>query len=180
MRKRDGFLLISVLLITILLLTLGLTFLSQRSLQYRRAVLFENATQARAFAESGLDDALTKFRWDLEFPPLAKDQDSFTYTEEIVADGARVGGYRVTLEGRKRFPPHCIWIIRSVGEAGSNPTRPVAQRTLQLELDVAPRLRDDTTTTLYEIFRTHPDAPNTPPNNPNYFRVIHFQDLGGL
>ena len=167
---RQGFMLVSVLLITVILMTLGMTFLGKRSLQYRRAALFEAAAQARAFAESGLEDALIKFRWDLEYPPLSKEQNAFTYNDDFTAGGTRIGGYKVTLDGAKRFAPYSIWIITSVGDAGDNPNSPVALRTLQLEFDVSKFLRTDHT--------IHP--PSDPAGNPYYYDVINFRDLGGL
>lgn len=169
--SRKGFLLVSVLLITAILLTLGMTFLGKRSLQYRRSALFESAAQARAFAESGLEDALIKFRWDLEYPPLSKDQHAFTYNDDFTAsDGSRIGGFKVTLDGSKRFPPYSIWVITSVGDVGEDPDKPVALRTLQLEFDVAKHYRTDHT--------IHP--PSDGATNPFYYQVINFRDLGGL
>lgn len=163
-KGRRGFLLVSVLLITMILLTLGLTFLGKRALQYRRASLAEQAAYARALAESGLDDALTKLRRDLEFPPLARDQAAFSYTEEVNADsGERLGAYRVTIDGNHRFPPYSVWVITSVGESGADPAKPLATRTLRLEFDLSAGLRGE------------PDK-----GNPNYYQVINFEDLGGL
>lgn len=163
MTFRRGFLLVSVLLITMILLTLGLTFLGKRAIQYRRATLAEQAAYARALAESGLDDALTKLRRDLEFPPLARDQEALSYTEEVKVEGERVGAYRVTVDGTYRFPPYSVWVITSVGESGDKPGKPIATRTLRVEFDISAGLRGQ------------PEVAN-----PYYFSVINFQDMGGL
>ncbi len=170
MEKR-AFLLVSVLLISVLLLTLGMTFMSRRALQYRRAGLWEAASQARSFAESGLEDALAKFRRDLEFPPLSKDQTAFTYSDDILDDsGTRLGGFKVTLDGSKRFAPYTIWIITSQGDTGEDPLDPLALRTLRIELDVSKHVRGDTA--FY--------VPSHAATNPFYYEVLDFRDLGGL
>ena len=165
-----GFMLVSVLLITMLLLTLGMTFLGKRAIQYRRAALYEAGAQARAYAESGLEDALIKFRWDLEFPPLSKDQRAFTYTEDFVEDGNRLGGYKVTLGGNRRCAPYAIWLITSEGDVGEDPSKPKALRTLEIEFDVSKHLRGD--------LDYHP--PSDGATNPYFYDVINFRDLGGL
>lgn len=169
-KNSRGFLLVSVLLITMILLSLGLTFLSKRSIQYRRAAFAEQAAMARALAESGMEDALTKFQRDLEFPPLSKDQNSFSYSEEVTVGGTYSGAYRVTLDGSRRFPPYSIWTINVQGESGPNPMRPVAARTLRAEFDVSRHARND----------PGPFALNDPATNLFYYKIINFQDLGGL
>lgn len=161
--RRRGFLLVTVLLITMILLTLGLTFLGKRSIQYRRATLYESAARARALAESGLEDALSKLRRDIEFPPLSKDQTAFSYVEEVRAGGERIGSYRVTLDGRKRYAPYAVWLITSQGEAGSDPANPLSIRTLRIEVDIHEKNRLDKTL-----------------SNPYYYDIINFQDMGGL
>jgi Tfp pilus assembly protein PilX len=162
MRPR-GFLLVSVLLITTLLLTLGLTFLGKRAIQYRRAAMYESAARARALAESGLEDALCKLRRDIEFPPLSKDQNVFSYVEEVEVAGDRIGAYRVTLDGSKRYAPYGVWLITSQGEAGGTPANPASVRTFRAEVDVYRLDRIDKTL-----------------NNAYYYDVINFQDMGGL
>lgn len=168
--RQRAFLLVSVLLIAVLILTLGVTFMSRRALQYRRAALWEAASQARAFAESGLEDALAKFRRDLEFPPLSKDQQAFTYSDDILDGPTRLGGFKVTLDGSKRFPPYKIWIVTSQGDTGDDPRNPMALRTLQLEIDVSKHQRGDS------AFYT----PSHAATNPFYYKVLDFRDLGGL
>ncbi len=158
-----GFLLVSVLLITVILLTLGLSFLGKRAIQYRRAVFAEQAAQAKALSESGLDDAIAKLQWDLEFPPLSLDQTAFTYTEEVKNSFGRVGSYQVTLDGTYRFPPYSVWIVTVRGEFGPDPVAPLAVRTLRAEFDVSKKLRDA-----------------KKKKNPYYHEVINFQDLGAL
>ena len=162
-RSRRGFLLVSVLLITMILLTLGLTFLGKRAIQYRRAALVEQASRARALAESGLDEALAKLRRDIEFPPLSKDQNVFSYAEEIEVEGERVGSYRVTLDGTRRFVPYAVWVITCQGEAGADARHPDAVRTLRIEVDIHPKKRT-----------------NKAVANPYYYDIINFEDLGGL
>lgn len=163
MSRRRGFLLVSVLLITLILLTLGLTFLGKKAIQYRRAGLYEQAAIARSLAESGLEDALAKLRRDLEFPPLSKDQEAFSYSETVKVGSDRIGSYQVTLDGARRFPPYQIWIITSQGESGGDATSPLAKRALRIEFDVSLQMRDDDSVV-----------------NPYYFKVINFEDLGGL
>lgn len=153
----------SVLLITMILLVLGVTFLGKRTLQYRRAAMFEESARAKALAESGLEDALAKMRRDIEFPPLSKDQMVFSYTEELVVDGERVGCFRVTMDGTRRYVPYSVWVITSQGEAGPDPNKPTAIRGFRAEVDVHPKNRSN----------------KAMPNN-YYFDVINFQDLGGL
>lgn len=157
---RRGFLLVSVLLITVLLLIMGLAFLGKRAMQYRRAALAETAAQARALAASGLEDTLAKFSTDLEFPPLSNDQDVMTYTEEVSVGGRDVGSYTVTIDGTHRNPPYSVWVVTSRGEVG----RPVvATRILKMEVDLSSKRRD---------------APTS--DNPDYYRVVNFQDEGSL
>ena len=163
MTSRRGFMLVSVLLITMILLTLGLTFLGKRAIQYRRAALYEHAARARSLAESGLDEALAKLRRDIEFPPLSKDQSSFSYVEEIEVGGERLGSYRVTMDGSRRFVPYSVWVITSQGESGPDARNPAAIRTLRCEVDVYPNKR------------TQRSVPN-----PYFYDVINFEDLGGL
>lgn len=162
--------LVSVLLITLILITLGLAFLGKRAIQYRRAAAYEQAVRARALAESGLEDALTKLRRDLEFPPLSKDQSAFSYTEQVTLGAERIGSYRVTLDGRWRFPPYSIWVITSQGEVGGVATNPSAKRSYRAEFDVSKHQRNDPT----------PRSESQNPTNPYFFQVINFQDLGGL
>lgn len=161
--KQRGFLLVSVLLISIILLVLGMTFLGKRTIQYRRATLFEEAARARALADAGLEDCLAKLRRDLEFPPLSKDQTVFSYAEEVVVGGTRVGRFRVVMDGTRRFAPFGIWLITSHGEAGSDPQNPTSVRTYRAEVDIYPH-----------------DRSNKAAGNPYYYDIINFQDMGGL
>lgn len=155
MKLRRGFLLVSALLITLILLTLGLTFLGKRSVQYRRVAAAEASAQARALAESGLEDALLKLRRDLEFPPVRQDQSSFTYTEEVNFDSQRLGGYQVTIDASFRQHPFRILTIRATGMAGPDPNQPTAKRTIEAEFDVHTQRE-------------------------TYYHLINYQDLGGL
>lgn len=155
MRVRRGFLLISALLITVILLTLGLSFLGKRSTQYRRVAAVEASTQARELAESGLEDALLKFRRDIEFPPVRVDQTVFTYTEEVVIDSERLGGYQVSIDATYRQYPFRMLIIRSIGMAGPDPEHPTARRMIQAEFDIDP-------------------------TRETYYQLLNYQDLGGL
>ncbi len=160
--KEHGFLLVSVLLITIILFTVGLAFLGKRAIQYRRAATRERSAQAKALAESGLEDALAKLRRDLEFPPLSADQRTFSYSEVVRRGGVTVGSYSVTVDGTYRFPPFLIWVITTEGIIGES-TSPQARRTLRAEFDISTHLRNNPST-----------------HNPHYYKVIEFQDLGGL
>lgn len=162
-KRGKGFLLASVLMITMILMTLGLTFLGKRAIQYRRVALIESAAQARALAESGLEDALSKLRRDIEFPPLSKDQNVFSYVEEVIVEGERVGAFRVTMDGSRRYVPVAVWLITVQGEVGEDPQNPVALRSLRAEIDISEDDRTDKTQ-----------------RNPYYYNIINFQDLGGL
>lgn len=157
-------------MISMILLCLGLTFLGKRAIQYRRAAYAEKAALARCLAESGLDDAFTKFRRDIEFPPLSRDQKTFSYSEEMTVDGEPIGSYRVTLDGSRRLRPHCIWVITVQGVAGADPFKPDATRILRAEIDVEKHGRSDTS--------VHDYAEE--PTNTNFYHIINFEDLGGL
>ncbi|MFA5504582.1 MAG: hypothetical protein WC314_13245 [Vulcanimicrobiota bacterium] len=162
--KKKGFLLVTVLLLTVVLITAGLAFLGKRAVQYRRAALLEASSQARALAEAGLEDAMIKFRRDLEFPPLSLDQSEFTYTESFQdADGDTLGYYTVTIDGSYRDPPYLFLIVSAEGRVGADPIKPLASRTLRVEIDL-------------DLFAA--GAPDT--FNPYFRAVRNFEDLGGI
>jgi len=161
--KRRGFLLVTVLLLMILMLTLGMTFLGKRSAQYRRASLVEQALVARSLAEAGMEDARLKLQRDLLFPQQSDDQTLFSYSEVMSVNGVRVGSYTVTIDNTYKAPPFLILVVRSMGQAGRDPSNPTATRRFRAEYDLSQQMRDN-------------------PSNPNAFyrQLIQFQDLGGL
>lgn len=167
--KRRGFMLILSLLLLIILLVLGLGMMGKKVAQYRGAIQVGPATQALAIAESGLTDVLTKLNKDPDFPPAGdQTQSIYTYTENFLdLDGATVlGSYTIVLDCSLMTDPagtnpYGIYRIYSTGVFGAS-DRPLAQRRLYAELDAAPWLRSD------------PSLPN-----PNHFKLVNFQDLGG-
>ena len=163
MRSR-GFLLVSVLLISIVLITVGLAFLGKRAVQYRRAAMLEASAHSRALAEAGMEDAMIKFRRDLEFPQMSLDQSEFSYTESVKGiDDEILGYYTVTIDGRFRDPPYLLLIVTSEERSGPDPTNPLATRTFRAEID-------------QDLF-----LPTVPLSLNPYFRAIrNFEDLGGI
>lgn len=165
MKGRRGSTLVVTLLISVILLILGMAFLGRRALQYQGAGLVRQAAQARALAEAGLAEARLKLEKDLLFPLRGADEQVlFPYSEEVVdLDGAtRVGSYQVTIDTTWRNPPYSVIVLTSVGVVGP-PENPLARRCLVAELDVSPKNREQPSL-----------------SNPNYFRYLNWQDLGGL
>jgi len=163
-RRRSGFLLVAALLISIILLTMGMALLGTRVTQYKSALLVAPAAQARAIAEAGMEDAKIKLEKDLLFPPPGADeQTSFTYAEPFTdVDGTSVlGSYTVTVDIAKKNGPFFIYRLTSTSVVGSA-EKPTAMRTITAELDVSPRVRGGSMT------------------NPGYYKLINWQDLGGL
>lgn len=163
MRPRGSALLMSLLLLT-LLLVLGLGFLGRRAGQYRASALGARTAEARALAEAGFSDAHLKLERDFDFPPRgAFDQTSFVYSEELAdLDGTILGHYEVTIDNSRRKAPYYLVQVVSVGVLGP-PDAPLGRAAVRAEVDVCPSLRGD---------------PTTP--NPDYFRVINWQELSGL
>jgi Tfp pilus assembly protein PilX len=169
MRKKRGFLLILSLLIVLLLFVLGLSFLGKRATQYQRVSSAQEAAQSRALAQAGMEDAIMKLERDLLFPPLSEDQAVISYTEELVAGGARIGAYTVTIDGRYRSAPYLFLLVTAVGESGPDAGSANTRRTFTAEIDLS----------LLERYDYDSDGDFDDPN-PYYRKVINFNDLGGF
>ncbi len=169
MKKKRGFMLILSLLLLVILLVLGLGMMGKKVAQYRGAVQMGPAAQALAIAESGMTDALAKLNKDPDFPPPGdQTQTTYTYTESFFdMDGATVlGTFTIVIDSSLMTDPagtNPYGILRIVSTGVLGPSdKPLAQRRLYAELDAAPLLRDD------------PSLPN-----PNHFKIVNYQDLGG-
>lgn len=167
-RRSGGFLLVLCLMLTILLFVLGLSFLGKRAAQYRRVGQAALAAQAKSVCEAGVEDVLLKFQRDYSFPPMASDQTTFSYSEQIINGTERLGGYTVTIDGQYRAAPYLLYVITVVGEAGAQPANPSARRAMRLEIDCSP------------LERTDVDGDGEPDPNLSYRKVINFNDLGGF
>jgi hypothetical protein len=154
---KRGSTLIAVLLLISLLLVGGLGLLGRKALEYDRVAEEATACQALALAQSGLEDALVKFGKDPSFPPLAgADQTRLTYSEDVYrTDGSTlVGRYTVTIDRKLAPAPSYVALITSVGTIGPEAS-PISRHTVSAEL-------------------------NLKPGEPTYFKLLNFQDLGGL
>jgi hypothetical protein len=164
--NRRGSLLITSLFLSIILLIMGVCFLTMKALQYQSGSLAGLSSRAGAIAEAGIMDAKLKLEKDLEFPRADSpaDQTEFSYAENFFdLDGAsRLGSYAVVIDTKKRVSPWYIIRITSIGTLGPL-NQPLARRKIYAELDVSPQLRGN------------PSSPN-----PNYFRLINWQDSGSL
>ena len=156
-RLRRGSTLVAALLVSLVLLVASLGFLGQRAAQNRAVNASILRVQARAMAESGLEDAIQKLSKDGRFPPLFADkQTRFTYLETVTnGSGAIVGDFTVTVDVTHRGAPYSILKLTSTGRVGPVPTTPQAEMQLTAELDVSPFVRGTTNV------------------NPRFFRVLY-------
>lgn len=154
---RRGSTLVAALLVSLVLLIASLGFLGQRAAQNRAAVALILKVQARALAESGIEDALQKLSKDGRFPPLFADkQTCFTYLETVTnASGAVVGDYTVSVDTTHLQAPYCILKLTSTGRLGPKPNTPQAEMQLTAEVDLSPFVRGTNTA------------------NPRFFRVLY-------
>lgn len=157
-RRPDGFMLIVCLLLASLLLIMGIAFLSQRASQYQGAVSAASSAQARSLAEAGMEDARAKLRNDLRAIPPAGH--TFVYQELVYdVDGVTsLGTYSVTIDSTWNLPPYSLVEVTSI----SHTFQKVSSHGIRAELDTAP-------------LRGSPPSPN-----PNYFKLINWQDFGDL
>ena len=167
--RRRGFLLVLSLFLTILLFVLGLSFLGKRAAQYRRVSQAEQAARAKAMAEAGVEDFLVKFDRDATFPPMPSNQDAFSYSESVTDGTERLGGYTVTAVGTHSRAPYYVLKVFVTGDAGENASKPDAQRTMEMELDISPLERFD---------RNRDGDFNDP--NPSFRQVMNFNDRGAF
>ena len=135
------------MMLCLMLVVFGMGFLGKRGPQYGASLAMARATQARALAEAGLEDARVKLDKDLFFPPPGdQDQLLFTYTEAVNDDftGQLVGYYAVTVDTRWAAdpldPPNpkhpSVITVWSKGLLGPDPLHPAAQSSLLMEIDV--------------------------------------------
>jgi len=160
---RRAFTLIAVLLILVILMTLGLGLMSKRAAQYSSAPIAQNAAQALAIAQAGIEDARAKLSKDLDFPPAAAvQQTTFSYVENLYdVDGVTsVGSYQITVDTSLKKPSTSIIQVQSIGVLGPSDA-PIARRRLHAEFDVSPTDR----------------AGSSNPNS-NLYQIVQFQDLG--
>jgi len=157
-------LLVVVILFSMMLLVLGIYLLDIKVIQYRTSVLEGDYFIARGLAEAGMEDARAKLNRDAAFPPLIGDRMVFTYQDPVTDpdSGENIGTYVVTINLAKVEAPDYLVGISSLGLVG-DPDKPRAQRELNALLDVSEKDRD---------------APLQP--NPEYFRLIRWEDSGGL
>ena len=159
MRAR-GFSLSLILMLSVLMLLLGLGFLNKRVSQYRGALQSSYSLLALQLAKAGLEDARVKLEKCGRFPLGATtDQKFFSYTEILEPDRE---SYTVTLDLALVDAPFSIIRITSVGTSGPI-SQPRARRCLKAELDVSEHLRS-----------------NSSLANPDFFQLVHWQDLGSL
>jgi len=163
-RKRGYGLLVVVILFSLMLLVLGIYLLDLKVIQYRTAVLEGDYFLARGVAEAGLEDARAKLNRDLLFPPPIGGQQTFTYQDPVIDPdtGETIGAYVVTIELAKVNPPDLLIGITSLGLVG-DPENPRARRELKAGLDISEK-----------------DRTNPAQNNPNYFKLVRWEDHGGL
>ncbi|MHC9539749.1 MAG: hypothetical protein AB9903_09515 [Vulcanimicrobiota bacterium] len=165
-RKREkGSLLIMSLLLSLVLLILGMAFLTVKSMRYKGSAMAGAYAQVSAIAEAGIEDARIKIAKDPEFPPPGdKDQNVFCYSESVLdIDGTTlIGTYTVTIDSSMNYPPYLVIRITSTGLAGPL-EEPYAKKTIETELDMSEKLRD-----------------NPAAVNPNFFRFINWKESGSL
>lgn len=165
MRRHRAFVLAACLLLTLVLFVMGAGLLGSRGGQYKTAVKAAEASQARALAEAGLEDARTKLEKDVSFPPPGgQDQKQFSYSEFVTAFGSTeaMGGYVVTVDTRLAGEPYEVVRISSMGFLGPAQA-PLATRRINVEIDLS--LKNRLTGT----------APN-----PNRGRYLNYRDEGSL
>jgi len=159
MNQRKGFALVVSFLLLLVVFVLGLGFLGKRVALYKEALSARSASQARAAALAGMEDARVKLEKDGNFPPLGStDQQLFSYSEPLLSlAGTEVGGYTVTIDKRLQKLPYALIRVNSVGWSGPA-DNPAATRRLYGELDISLVIR------------------GTSDVNPNFFRWINWMD----
>lgn len=149
----------ATLLLCLILFALGSGLLSKQSALYEGSMQQVRAAQARALAQTGLQDALAKLMRDDSFPPLSSEgQQVFSYTEDLSdLDGRPAGSYNVQIDRSLARRPWYVMRITSQGRVGDS------RYTLRGELDVALKRR------------SQPGL-----DNPDLFHWIQVEDLSGL
>jgi hypothetical protein len=157
LRGRHGFLMITVLMLSLVLFTMGIAFLGSRSGLYQSSYRATLASQARALARAGLEDARAKLDKDAQFPPPgANQQNTYNYDEDVIdlVSGVYLGSYRVTLDNTANVTPYNVLKITSAGFAGPR-SAPLASH----------------------IYTAYLDTSTT---SPYYFQLVRFEDDGAL
>ena len=155
-RRPQGSLIIAALLLFALLLALGLGLMSSQAARMNAARAQTEAIQAKSLALAGWEDVRTKLGKDLFFPPNNELQGHYSYSEDVYDDlpggGSEFfGTYTVMIDTRwSRFErdtganflvnsfsdvPLGFFIVTCVGKLGPRGEPPVAERTLQFEID---------------------------------------------
>lgn len=133
--QRRGMLVVVALLILGVALVAGIGLMSSQVANYRGVNAAVESAQALALAQAGLEDARLKLERDIDFPPPGDPgQLLFTYSEDVLIDGVRVGAYRVSIDTSFESTDYDLLRITSTGLVG-NSESPRAQRTLHLDLD---------------------------------------------
>ena len=143
-RAHKGFVLALVLLLSVIMLILGMAFIGSRALLYRGSSRAGELAQAKALAEAGMEDARVKLDKDPDFPPPGRDeQDDFSYSEDVQdISGRTVGYYEVLINSTHRVGPYAVLRIEAIGRVGPR-DKPVAQHSIEAELDVSAQDRSD-------------------------------------
>ncbi|MGE0492070.1 MAG: hypothetical protein AB7S38_22845 [Vulcanimicrobiota bacterium] len=84
--KKKGFMLVMCLLILAVVLVAGLGLLGSQAAKYRSSQRVVQASQAKALALAGMEDARVKLAKDVRFPPKRnkdKNQFIFSYAEDL-------------------------------------------------------------------------------------------------
>lgn len=160
--KKRGFILVMSLMLCLLLFVVGIAYLGLKASQYRSASEAQLALQAKALAESGLEDFRVKLDRDSEFPPQTADNGLYSYREQLTIGGVVRGSYNVSVDSNYAVTPFLILVVTCTGEVGASAQTGISRRSLRAEIDIAPFLRSDGTTP-----------------NPNFRHIINVQDLGG-
>ena len=129
-----------VLVLSLVLLVLGLAFLGSRARQYQSVLQAYLGGQAEEMARSGIEDARVKLDQDIGFPPpLAVEQNTFSYAESIYdPSGAYLGSYQVVIDTSYKNAPFYLMCINSTGTVGAPGAPPTASHTYLAYLDINP------------------------------------------
>ena len=135
MRRRKGMLIVVALLVLGVALVAGMGLMTSQVSNYRGVKAVEDAAQALCLAQAGLEDARLKLERDLDFPPKGDPgQTLFTYSEDVLLAGKRIGAYRVSIDTALQSSDYDMIRIISTGLVGPGED-PSAQRTLKVDLD---------------------------------------------
>lgn len=160
MKGRRAYVLVMVMFVSLVLIVSGVAYLSAQSRNYQAAVSTIQASQARALAESGIEDARSKLEKDPRFPPPAEEnQTVFSYGERLtdIGGAGTVGTFDVSVDVTLSQAPYYLVVVRSEGRLGIGQPSYV----IRAEIDVCPHDRTDA------------DDPN-----PDAYRIINRVEEG--